>query len=67
LFFFSDNVKSKKKGSINIKDVISVSEVAEHVHKKLNCFAVVTPKKTYFLYTDTVEVMKAWIRILTNK
>jgi len=57
----------QKKGHIALISIIAVQEVPEQVHKKANCFAVVTGKKTYFIFAETSEECRSWIAALIKK
>jgi len=66
-FAWYEAPKGKKKGMVMLNSVVAVNDVQVHVHKKENCFTLVLPKKTYFLYTETDADRKQWMSFLVNK
>jgi Ca2+-binding EF-hand superfamily protein len=64
---WADQMKGKKKRSIKIGDIVSVSQIPEKVHNKKFCFNFVLKVKTYFCYAETEQEMNKWIKVIESK
>lgn len=70
LLYYTDETKSKLKGSINLRHCMSISSNSvletEKKSKQVHTFSLSTPERVYQFSSDNRQLIQTWIEILTN-
>lgn len=70
LHYFTDDTKSKLKGSINLSHCMSISSNSvletDKKSKQVHTFSLSTPERVYQFSSDNKQLVQTWIEILTN-
>jgi len=70
LHYYTDETKSKLKGSIDLRHCMSISSnsvtEADKKSKQIFTFSLSTPDRVYQFSSDTKQLVQTWIEILTN-
>lgn len=70
LHYYTDESKSKLKGSIDLRHCMSISSnsvaEADKKSKQIFTFSLSTPDRVYQFSSDNKQLVQTWIEILTN-
>jgi len=70
LCYYTDETKTKLKGTINLKHCMNISSSllveADKKSKQVFMFSLSTPDRVYQFSSDNKQVLETWIEILTN-
>jgi len=70
LCYYTDESKTKLKGTINLKHCMTISSSllveAEKKSKQVFMFSLSTPDRVYQFSSDNKQLIETWIEILTN-